>query len=118
MTIRTLVEAFQSVAARRPDAIAIRSADGATTLTWRQYTERVRAIASGLAALGVVPGDTVALMLTNRPEFHVCDTAVLHTGATPFSVYNTNPAEVLAYQFENAGNRIVICEKQFLPTVL
>jgi long-subunit acyl-CoA synthetase (AMP-forming) len=118
VTSRTLVEAFQSVAARRPDAMAIRSADGATTLTWRQYAERVRAIASGLAALGVVPGDTVALMLTNRPEFHLCDTAVLHTGATPFSVYNTNPADVLAYQFDNAGNRIVICEKQFLPTVL
>ncbi|GAH31538.1 unnamed protein product, partial [marine sediment metagenome] len=68
VTSRTLVEAFQSVAARRPDAIAIRSADGATTLTWRQYAERVRAIATGLAALGVVPGDTVALMLTNRPK--------------------------------------------------
>ena len=30
----------------------------------------------------------------------MCDTATLHTGATPFSVYNTNPADVLAYQFE------------------
>lgn len=118
MTSRTLVESFQSVAARQPDVVAIRSADGAITLTWRQYAQRVRAIASGLAAIGVAPGDTVALMLTNRPEFHLCDTAVLHTGATPFSVYNTNPATVLAYQFENAGNRVVICEKLFLPTVL
>jgi long-chain acyl-CoA synthetase len=118
VTSRTLVEAFQSVAQRDPDAVALRSADGTTTVTWRRYADRVRAIASGLAAFGVVPGDTVALMLTNRPEFHVCDTAVLHAGATPFSVYNTNPADVLAYQFENAGNRVVICEKQFLPTVL
>jgi long-subunit acyl-CoA synthetase (AMP-forming) len=118
VTSRTLVESFQWVASRQPDAVAIRSADGATTLTWRQYAERVRAIASGLAALGVEPGDTVALMMTNRPEFHLCDTAVLHTRATPFSVYNTNPADVLAYQFENAGNRVVITEKQFLPTVL
>jgi len=117
VTSRTLVDSFQSVARRDPDAVAIRSADGATTLTWRQYAERVRAIAHGLAALGVEPGDTVALMLTNRPEFHLCDTAVLHAGATPFSVYNTNPADVLAYQFGNAGNRVVISEKQFLPTV-
>jgi long-subunit acyl-CoA synthetase (AMP-forming) len=117
VTSRTLVESFQSVAQRDLDAIAIRSGDGATVLTWRHYAERVRAIASGLAALGVVSGDTVALMLTNRPEFHLCDTSVLHAGATPFSVYNTNPAEVLAYQFENAENRVVISEKQFIPTV-
>ena len=115
---RTLCEAFQQVGQRAPDAVALRSADGATTITWRQYVDRVRAIASGLAALGVERGDTVALMLTNRPEFHLCDTAALHTGATPFSVYNTNPADVLAYQFENADNRVVICERQFLPTVL
>jgi len=117
VTSRTLVESFQSVVSRQPNAVAIRSADGATALSWRQYAERVRAIASGLAALGVVPGDTVALMLTNRPEFHLCDTAVLHAGATPFSVYNTNPADVLAYQFANGGNRVVLSEKQFLPTV-
>ncbi|MBJ8344616.1 long-chain fatty acid--CoA ligase [Antrihabitans sp. YC2-6] len=114
----TLCEAFQRVAAREPDAVALRSSSGATVVTWRQYADRVRTIASGLAAHGVAPGDTVALMLTNRPEFHLCDTAILHTGATPFSVYNTNPAAVLAYQFENAGNRVVVCEKQFLPTVL
>ena len=118
MTPRTLVESFQSVAQRDPDAIAIRSGDGATVLTWRHYAQRVRAVASGLAGLGVGPGDTVALMLTNRPEFHLCDTSVLHTGATPFSVYNTNPVEVLAYQFENAENRVVISEKQFITTVL
>ncbi|MBT1258540.1 long-chain fatty acid--CoA ligase [Rhodococcus erythropolis] len=114
----TLCEAFQRVATRAPDAVALRSADGATTITWRQYAGRVRTIAGGLAALGLERGDTVALMLTNRPEFHLCDTAVLHAGATPFSVYNTNPADTLAYQFENAGNRIVICEKQFFPVVL
>lgn len=115
---RTLCESFQQVARRAPDAVAVRSADGATIITWRRYAERVRTIATGLAALGARPGDTVGLMLTNRPEFHLCDTAVLHAGATPFSVYNTNPADMLTYQFENARNRIVICEKQFLPTVL
>lgn len=115
---RTLCESFQQIAERDPDAVALRSADGATTITWRGYADRVRTIASGLAALGVGPGDTVGLMLTNRPEFHLCDTAVLHAGATPFSVYNTNPADMLVYLFGNAGNRVVICETQFLPTIL
>jgi len=68
--------------------------------------------------LGVERGDTVALMLTNRPEFHFCDTAVLHLGATPFSIYNTSPPEQIAYLFANARNRVVICERQFLARVL
>ncbi|WP_156095023.1 AMP-binding protein, partial [Nocardia lijiangensis] len=114
----TLCEAFQANVARYADAVALRTLRGGQTITWRVYGERVRAIATGLAALGVRPGDTVALMLTNRPEFHLCDTAVLHAGATPFSVYNTNPVDLLAYQFENAGNRVVLCESQFAPRIL
>lgn len=115
---RTLCEAFQSVVAAYPDAVALRTLGGGVSLTWREYGDRVRAIASGLAALGIGRGDTVALMMTNRPEFHLCDTAVLHTGATPFSVYNTNPVDLLVYQFGNAENKAVICEEQFAPTVL
>ncbi|WP_225731812.1 MULTISPECIES: long-chain fatty acid--CoA ligase [unclassified Nocardia] len=114
----TLCAAFQANVARYADAVAIRSYDGTQTLTWREYGDRVRDIAAGLAGLGIGPGETVALMLTNRPEFHLCDTGVLHTGATPFSVYNTNPPELLAYQFGNAGNKTVICETQFVPRVL
>ncbi|MCP2277940.1 Long-chain acyl-CoA synthetase (AMP-forming) [Nocardia amikacinitolerans] len=114
----TLCAAFQANAARHADAVALRTLGGGQTITWREYGARVRAIATGLAALGVRPGDTVALMLTNRPEFHLCDTAVLHAGATPFSVYNTNPVELLAYQFGNARNRAVVCESQFAPRIL
>ncbi|WP_280316971.1 AMP-dependent synthetase/ligase [Nocardia wallacei] len=115
---RTLCEAFQRNVARYPDVVAVRDRGDAVRITWREYGSRVRAIATGLAALGVGRGGTVALMLTNRPEFHLCDTAVLHTGATPFSVYNTNPPELLAYQFGNAGNSVVICETRFVPQVL
>ncbi|WP_067536307.1 AMP-dependent synthetase/ligase [Nocardia crassostreae] len=115
---RTLVEAFQANVARYPDQVALRTLGGSVAITWREYGERVRSIASGLAALGIGHGDTVALMMTNRPEFHLCDTAVLHTGATPFSVYNTNPVDLLAYQFGNAGNKAVICERQFAPQIL
>jgi long-subunit acyl-CoA synthetase (AMP-forming) len=115
---QTLCEAFQATAAQNPDAVAIRTPGDGTVVTWREYARRVRSIAAGLAGLGVGPGDTVALMLTNRPDFHLVDTAVLHAGATPFSVYNTNPPELLGYLFDNGGNKVVVCEKQFLPVVL
>jgi long-chain acyl-CoA synthetase len=114
----TLCEAFQATAAKHPDVVALRTVGDTVTITWRQYRQRVQAIASGLAKLGVRPGDAVSLMLTNRPEFHLCDTAVLHAGATPFSIYNTNPPEMIGYLFDNAGNKVVICEKQFLPVVV
>ena len=114
----TLVHAFQHTAAQRPDEIALRNPGDAVTLTWREYAGRVERIAAGLAALGVERGDAVALMLLNRPEFHLVDSAVLHLGATPFSVYNTSTSEQTAYQFANAGNRVVVTERHFLSTVL
>jgi long-chain acyl-CoA synthetase len=42
------------------------------------------------------------------------DTATLHLGATPFSIYNTSAPEQITHLFSNAANRVVICERQFL----
>jgi long-subunit acyl-CoA synthetase (AMP-forming) len=111
----TFCGAFQRTSAMEPDTVALRTPDDSTTVTWREYAERVRTIAAGLASLGVAHGDTVGLMMTNRPEFHVIDTGVLHTGATPFSIYNTLAPEQINHLFSNAGNKIVITERQFLP---
>jgi long-chain acyl-CoA synthetase len=113
----TLVHAFQYTAAQRPDEVALRNPGDAISLTWCEYAERVEQIAAGLAALGVERGDTVGLMLLNRPEFHLVDTAVLHLGATPFSIYNTATPEQVAHQLANAGNRVVVTERHFLPVV-
>src|SRR4051794_19676307 len=115
--VRSLCEAFQATAARDPGRVALRTPGGATELTWADYAGHVERIAAGLAALGVEPGDTVALMLLNRPEFHLVDTAAMHLGAIPFSVYNTSPPEQIAHLFANAGNRVVACERMFLDVV-
>ena len=114
---RTLCDAFQATAGRSPEAIAVRDAQTGQSLTWNQYAEQVRRIAGGLAALGVRRGDTVDLMLTNRIEFYPCDTASLHLGATPFSIYNTSSPEQISYLFANAGNDVVVCEQQFLDRI-
>jgi long-chain acyl-CoA synthetase len=86
-------------------------------ITWGQYADRVRKIAAGLSALGVERGHTVGLMLRNRPEFHLADTAVMHLGAIPFSIYNTSAPEQIRYLFSNAENKIVITEADFLPAI-
>ena len=53
-------------------------------------------------------------MLTNRPEFHLIDTAAMHLGATPFSIYNTSSPEQIAYLLDDAGNRVFVAEAAFL----
>ncbi|MGY1934094.1 fatty acid--CoA ligase FadD11 [Nocardia gipuzkoensis] len=111
----TLPAAFQHTASIDPDAIALRTPGNARTLTWRDYARQVRDVAAGLARLGVRRGDTVALMLTNRIDFYPLEVGAQHLGATSFSLYNTLPAEQLAYVLGNARARVVICEPQFLP---
>ena len=114
---RTLCEAFQITAAENAQRIALRTPGAATELTFAEMATRVRNIATGLHALGVRHGDTVALMLLNRPEFNLCDCAAMHLGATPFSIYSTCASEQIAYLFANAANRVVITERQFLETI-
>jgi long-subunit acyl-CoA synthetase (AMP-forming) len=115
--VSTLPQAFQETTALEPDAVAIRTVGDKVVVTWRQYADRVRNIAAGLSALGVERGHTVGLMLRNRPEFHLTDTAIMHLGAIPFSIYNTSAPEQIRYLFSNAENNIVFTEKDFLPAV-
>ncbi len=113
----TLGEAFLRTASERPDQVALRTPRDRMTITWREYRERVERIAAGLAGLGVERGDAVAIMLLNRPEFHLVDTAALMLGATPFSIYNTSTAEQVEHLFTNAGNRVVVTEQAFVPVI-
>ena len=109
----TVAEAFQITAAAHPDRTALRLKGDEFSITWGEYADKVRRVAAGLAGLGLERGDTMAIMLTNRPEFHWFDAAALHLGATPFSIYNTYAPEQIQYQVEDAEARIVVTEKAF-----
>lgn len=114
----TLTEAFQNSVRDHPERIAIRTKGDDYSVTWGEHGKNVEEAAAGLAALGLERGQTIALMLTNRPEFHVLDAAAMHLGATPFSVYNTYSPEQIEYLFSDAENKIVITEQAFLDTIL
>jgi long-chain acyl-CoA synthetase len=113
----TIAEAFRITAAERAEEVAIRTKQDAFTITWGELRERVDALAGGLAKLGIGRGDSVALMLCNRPEFHLCDLAAMMLGATPFSIYNTYTAEQIEYVVQDAGARVLICEQQYMPQI-
>ena len=114
----TIAEAFRITAAERADEVAIRTRADEFTITWGELRERVDALAGGLAKLGLRRGDTMALLMSNRPEFHLCDLAAMMLGAAPFSIYNTYTAEQIEYVVADAGAHILICEQQYLPQVL
>jgi long-chain acyl-CoA synthetase len=114
----TITEALRRTAANHPDIVAIRTADDGISLTWRELLARIDAVAGGLAKLGVGRGDAVAIMLNNRPEFHLVDYAALTLGATPFSIYQTYPAAEVAFLVNDSGARLAIVEQAFLPVML
>ncbi|MEY1674302.1 MULTISPECIES: AMP-dependent synthetase/ligase [Gordonia] len=113
----TLVGAFQATAADRLDSKALIAFGEDRSYTWGDYRDAVEEVAAGLADLGVERGDTVAIMLANSPEFHIVDMAVLHLGATPFSIYLTSAPEQISFLFENAGNAVVVAEPAFLDVL-
>src|SRR3954453_17193842 len=114
----TMCAAFQVTASEFPDRVAIRTKGDEFSITWGEYAERVRRLAAGLGGLGLESGQTIALMLPNRPEFHLVDAAAMHLGATPFSVYNTYSPDQIEYLVTDAQNRIFVTEKAFLDTVM
>ncbi len=114
----TVGEALRRTAANHPDLVAVRTLDGSVSLTWAELRQRVDALARGLAGLGVGYGDTVALMLANRPEFHIADLAAVTLGAAPFSVYQTYAAEQVGFVVGDAAARVAIVEQAYLPVVL
>lgn len=113
----TLCGLFQSTIAADPDAPAIRPYGEARVVTRREYGRAVERIAGQLAGLGVRRGDTVGLMMSNRPEFHLIDTAVLHLGATPFSIYNTSAPQQISYLLNHAENSVMLCERQYVERI-
>jgi long-chain acyl-CoA synthetase len=115
---RTMTEAFRMTVEDHPDRVAVRTKDDEVALTWAQLRDRVDALAGGLAGLGVRRGDTVALMLGNRPEFAIADLAALTLGATPFSIYQTFTPGQIAHVVGDAGAKLAIVEQAYLETFL
>jgi long-subunit acyl-CoA synthetase (AMP-forming) len=115
----TLCAAFQVTAAGNADRPALRhvGASAEDAITFAQAARRVERLAGGLAAHGIGPTDTLALMLDNRNEFHLADLAALHLGGLPFSIYHSNPAEKVIPLLENAPSRIAIAERHYAPVL-
>jgi long-chain acyl-CoA synthetase len=80
-------------------------------LSWRDVADAVNRLARGLAALGIEPGDRVALVAENRPEWAIADLAIMSAGAITVPAYITNTVDDHRHILGDSGARVVIVSK-------
>ena len=97
-----------------PDTVALREKEFGVwrEYTWQSYCDRVAQAASALAALGIGPGDHVAILSENRTEWLFADLGAQAVGARSVGIYQTNPAADVAYVLSHSGTRVLFCEDQ------
>jgi long-subunit acyl-CoA synthetase (AMP-forming) len=105
----TVTDSFEFTAEACPEQPALTGADGGR-YTWAQYRAAARRCAAGLAGLGLRPGDTLGLLLGNRPEFHVVDAAAMTLGVATCSLYPTAAAEELRYLVTDSRASVLVCD--------
>ncbi len=97
-----------------PDVTALREKEFGVwqEITWAGYLDRVRCFSLGLRALGIGPGDTVALIGDNRPEWVIAELAAQALGAVPVGIYQDSVLDEVQYVLEASGARLVVAEDQ------
>lgn len=100
---RTLVDALADTAREHADEPAysdkhhVPEGESWRTITWAETRELALDLAGALMAAGVEPGDTVAIMASNRSEHFLADMGAVHAAATPMSVYSTLSPDQVAF---------------------
>jgi len=82
------------------------------SLTWQDYGRQIRDAARALIALGIAPGDRVALVGRGTPEWAVADFAIMAVGASSVPLYRDLPPEGLALAVRGAGCRAVVADPE------
>jgi long-chain acyl-CoA synthetase len=110
---RSVPALFLDRVGKTPDAEAFRypAADGTwRSLTWRETEERVRAVASGLASLGLKPEDRCAILCSTRIEWLIADYGILCAAGATTTIYPSSTPEECAYILSDSGSVVCFAE--------
>ena len=101
----TLSDTVFALADERPDAVALRRRvdDAWAEVTCAAFVAEIVAVARGLVASGIAPGDRVALLSRTRYEWTLFDYAIVAAGAVTVPIYETSSAEQVAWILEDSG---------------
>ena len=80
--------------------------------TWREYHDHVRDFSLGLVALGVKPGDKVAIIGDNRPEWVWSEVAAQAAGAASVGLYQDSNLTEVAFVIDHCDASIIVAEDQ------
>ncbi len=97
-----------------PDDVAMREKDYGrwVEVTWSDYWETVTDTAHGFMALGVEPGDRVAIHSENRREWLYSDLGTVACRGITVGLYPTNPADEVRYLLADSGAKVLVAEDQ------
>ena len=111
-----LVSLFLTRAEEKGDASFLwAKRDGEWRATsWAEAARQVASLAQSLKAIGLQPGDRVALVSENRPEWLISDLAIMAAGCVTVPTYSTNMTRDHAHVLGNSGARAVIVSSQKL----
>ncbi|MEV4160396.1 AMP-dependent synthetase/ligase [Nonomuraea dietziae] len=111
---QTIATRVRRRAEESPGAVAMRYKDFGIwkEVGWLTYWTHVELVAHALMALGVEPGDRVAVHSENRPEWLYVDLATVAIRGITVGLYPTNPPAEVAYLLSNSGAKILIAEDQ------
>jgi len=88
------------------------------SISWREAARQVAALAASLRRIGLEPGDRVALVSENRPEWLIADLAIMAAGCVTVPTYTTNTTRDHAHVLGNSGARAVIVSSEKLARSL
>ena len=106
--IRTLCDVFLFAAASgKADLLRSKVGGTWTPISARDFGYTVRALSLGLNSLGIQPGDRVAMLSENRPEWAMADYAILCAGAWTVTIYPTLPAQQIVPLLLDSGAKAI-----------
>ena len=110
----TLPRLLRERARQAPHGVALREKEYGIwqRVSWRGYLRHVRRACLGLVALGMKPGDKVAILSENRREWVWAELAAMCGSAVGVGVYPTSPANEVRYVIAHSEARFVVCEDQ------
>ncbi|MCB1055191.1 MAG: amino acid adenylation domain-containing protein, partial [Acidobacteria bacterium] len=106
----TIVELFAEQAAKTPEAVALVSAADYETWSYGDLASRAGALAGRLRALGVGPGEAVAVCAERSPHLIEALLAILEVGAFYLPLAPDYPVERLRFMVEDAGARLLLAD--------
>jgi long-chain acyl-CoA synthetase len=83
-------------------------------ISWSEAARQVASLAASLKRIGLQPGDRVALVSENRPEWLISDLAIMAAGCVTVPTYTTNTERDHSHVLGNSGARAVIVSNQKL----